>query len=354
MKSILISHSNAKGEPDLPISLELYGYLSEHKIDCWIDAKLKVGEWDAQIGRVMLETPIVIFVASRNSMASDEVMGEVLYYRRTKGKIIIPFVIDKQYYLNIDSPAAVYSFGSNRYQAVFLEDYVTHEEAFERLISLLPSDIAHAANNPADFEYLNGDDSVLVKYDGQDACVTIPSYVKEIGEKAFMCNQSLTKVIIPSSVKKIGAKAFRGCKNLIAVEGMDGLTEIEASAFDGSGVDPKQNGYVFKGVVFGCEDDNAKSIVIPEGTLIIANEAFRYCNAEQIVLPKGLQTIGEVAFADSVNLQTVLVPASVKRIGKNAFRSCSKLEKVIFEGEIPCGAEQGFENLQKLINAEDK
>ena len=61
-----------------------------------------------------------------------------------------------------------------------------------------------------------------------------------------------------------------------------------------------------------------------------------------------------MAFADSVNLQTVLVPASVKRIGKNAFRSCSKLEKVIFEGEIPCGAEQGFENLQKLINAEDK
>lgn len=353
MKSILISHSNANGEPDLPISLELYGYLSQHKIDCWIDAKLKNGNWKAQIGKVMLETPIVVFVASRHSMASKEVMGEVGYYK-TQDKIIIPFVIDKQYYLNIDSPEAVYDFGSNRYQAVFLEDYATHEEAFERLISLLPSDIARAVNNPADFQYSNGDDSVLVKYDGQDACVTIPSYVKEIGEKAFICNQSLTKVIIPSSVKKIGFKAFRGCKNLIAVEGMDGLTEIEASAFEDSGVDPKQNGYVFNDVVFGCEDENAKSIVVPGGIRIVANEAFRYCNAEQIVLPQGLQVIGEVAFADSVNLQTVLIPASVKCIGKNAFRCCGKLKKVIFEGEIPCGAEQGFENLQKLINAEDK
>lgn len=351
MRSILISHSNA--EPDRTISLELYKYLTSHKIDCWIDALIKVGKWNAQIGRVMLETPIVIFVASKISLGSDEVMGEVGYYRRTEGKTIVPFVLDKQYYLNIDqnAPEAVYNFGANNYQGVFLEDYATRELAFERLIRILPENVSRLENNPADFEYADGD-KVLTGYCGSDSRVEVPPYVKEIADEAFICNGSITKVVIPPSVEKIGMRAFCGCDSLVEVVGMDGVKEIETSAFDASGVDPKENGYRLNGVVFGGQD--VKKLVIEDGVQIIANEAFRYCSAEEVIFPQGLKYIGAVAFADCIFLKSLRIPASVTQIGKNAFKGCKRLTSVTFEGTVPQGAEEAFDDLKNLINAEDK
>lgn len=354
MRSILISHSNQ--EPDKTISLNLYNYLSERNIDCWIDAKLKVGNWKKQIGTVMDETTIVIFVASNNSFGSPEVMGEVGYYRNTANKIIVPFVLDKQGYININSkyPEAIYIFGSNSYQAVFAEDHSTIEQAFDRLVHLLPDSVSRLENNPAHFEYANGGDKILTRYSGEDACVTIPSYVNEIAREAFMNNKSLKKVIIPPSIKTIGIRAFYGCRNLIAVEGMEGVTEVEVSAFKASGVAPcKENGYMVNGVVFDGEETDS-TITIHDGVRVIANEAFRYCGAEQVKLPQGLQSIGAVAFAESIFLTNLQIPATVTWIGKNAFRGCTRLQKVTFEGNIPEGAEEAFDNLQQLIKTEDK
>ena len=356
MKSILISHSNI--EPDRTISLELYHYLSSRKIDCWIDALLKVGDWAEQIGKVMKTAPIVIFVASKNSMmteTADEVLGEVEYYHvhRKEGKIIIPFVLDMQYYLNPDDRAykALYRFGANRLEAVFMEKYDTRDAAFERLVQLLPHWVSKLENNPDYFIYERGDEA-LVRYEGSDSCVTVPPYVNEIESEAFMNNESLINVIIPPSVEKIGFRAFFGCSNLVTVDGMDGLTEIEATAFDSSGIESAVKNGTYNGIAFGWAV-KGDTLDIPSGTRIIANEAFRYCGAKEINFPQGLTHIGKVAFADSILIEKLRIPASVKAIGRNAFRGCRKLKSVVFEGEIPLGAEDAFEDLQKLISTEE-
>ncbi|MGN0807850.1 MAG: leucine-rich repeat protein [Candidatus Coproplasma sp.] len=350
MRSILISHSNE--EPDKGITMELYRYLSERKIDCWVDALLKTGNWKDQIGKIMFETPIVIFVASANSMKSKEVMGEVGYYKahQNEGKVIIPFIIDEKFYLNPDGEAgeAIYDFGANRLEAVFLEKYSTHEEAFERLIRLLPESVSRLENNPADFEYAQGD-KVLVGYIGSDACVTVPPYVNEIADEAFLNNDAVRKVIIPPSVEKIGMRAFYGCSNLLEVVGMEGVIEIEATAFECTAIEPcEDNGYCYADVAFGGEPINGE-LTIKEGVKTVANEAFRYSDVKTITFPQSLKSIGAVAFAECIFLTSLRIPASVERIGKYAFRGCKSLKSVVFEGDIPQGAQAAFDNFEKLI-----
>lgn len=355
MKSILISHSNK--EPDKNISLALYHYLSEQHVDCWIDALITGGNWDTQIGEIMHDTPIIIFVASRNSMIPpvgkdmSESMKEVKYFIQ-RGRLVIPFVIDTEYYLNPgkEAGAALYEFGNNSFEAVFMDQYATQEAAFARLLQLLPQDISRTENNSADFIYAKAG-TVLLEYTGHDECVSIPGSVVEIEKEAFCNNTELIKVIIPPSVEKIGIRAFFGCDKLKTVEGMSGLKEIEASAFEISGVDPMKTDYYFSGIVFG--GNNGKEICVADGTRIVANEAFRYSSAKSIQLPEGLKVIGELAFADNVFLEAITIPATVEYIGKNAFRGCNRLQKVAFKGEIPQGAQAAFERFDEIVNKED-
>ncbi|MDE7454474.1 MAG: leucine-rich repeat protein [Clostridia bacterium] len=355
MKSILISHSNK--EPDKTISLALYNYLSEQHIDCWIDALITSGEWDDQIGEVMYDAPVNIFVASPNSMIPpagkriSQTMKEVKYFIE-QGRLIIPFVLDTEYYQNPgkEAGAAIYEFGNNSYQAVFMDKYPTQEAAFARLLQLLPQDISRTENNPADFIYAKAG-TVLLEYKGHDECVNIPESVVEIDKEAFCNNADLVKVIIPPSVKKIGIRAFFGCERLKKIEGMKGLKEVESSAFELSGVDPEESDYYFSGIAFGGNKD--EEICVADGTVIVANEAFRYSSANRILLPKGLKTIGELSFADNAFLEIVTIPATVEYIGKNAFRGCSRLQKVIFEGKIPFGAQDAFERFDEIVIKEN-
>lgn len=346
MKSVFISHSNA--EPDRMITLQLYNYLAEQKIDCWVDAILKAGTWKGQIGMVMHDCDVAVFVASRNSMRSDEVMGEIGYFLKEK-KTVIPFVLDREYYLHPDKEAAqaIYLLGANSLEAVFVDD-TDINAAFARLVWLLPAGISKLENNPADFVYRDGK-NVLIGYNGTDSRVSIPPSVIEIDRGAFQNNDKLKKVVIPPSVKKIGIRAFFGCVNLMCIEGMDGLQEVEASALDCSGIAPSMdNDYTYSGIVFGCGDET-KSLVIADGVKIIANEAFRYCGAKSVTLPQGLKTIGELAFADAVFLEEITVPETVTYIGKNAFRGCGRLKKAVFKGQIPANIESAFDNFSSII-----
>jgi len=79
------------------------------------------------------------------------------------------------------------------------------------------------------------DGTVLVRYRGNAAQVTIPAGVTAIGDFAFfMCN-NLTSVTIPSSVTSIGDKAFSECLNLAAISIPASVTSIGDGAFAGCG-----------------------------------------------------------------------------------------------------------------------
>lgn len=50
---------------------------------------------------------------------------------------------------------------------------------------------------------------------------------------------------------------------------------------------------------------------------------------EQIILPEGIEILGNFAFSHALSLVTVNIPASVTSIGKRVFSNCDKLESIV-------------------------
>ncbi|MDE6036043.1 MAG: leucine-rich repeat domain-containing protein [Ruminococcus sp.] len=163
-----------------------------------------------------------------------------------------------------------------------------------------------------DFEIKDG---VLVKYNGSNPDIIIPSDVTAIDVNAFINNKFLKSVIITENVTVIGAGAFSECANLEKITISEGVTKINAFAFS--------------------ECANLKKIVIPEGVTIISESAFENCcNLEKIVIPEGVTTIGDSAFKNCYNLKKIVIPNSVTTIGDLAFCDCYNLEKIVIPESV--------------------
>lgn len=76
-----------------------------------------------------------------------------------------------------------------------------------------------------------------------------------------------------------------------------------------------------------CE--NLKSVTLPGTLKAIENSAFQNCkDLEEIVLPEGLETIGDYAFNGCTNLKKIHLPASLNKLGTSAFFHCGTLAEV--------------------------
>jgi hypothetical protein len=131
--------------------------------------------------------------------------------------------------------------------------------------------------------------------------ITIPNSVTSIGENAFAWCEGLTSVTIPNSVTGIGSEAFYGCNNLTAIN-----------------VDPDNSAYTSEnGVLY----NKAKTLLhtYPAGKI----GAF--------IIPTGVTSFGENAFAWCEGLTSVTIPNSVTSIGSYAFSTCTSLTSVTFE-----------------------
>ncbi len=83
-----------------------------------------------------------------------------------------------------------------------------------------------------------GDDGVytLVKYNGTDTHVTVPSIIDIIDDRAFEGNQNIEEVTIKNGVKNIGWFAFQNCTNLKTVTIPKSVTDIGQFAFYNTGI----------------------------------------------------------------------------------------------------------------------
>lgn len=75
------------------------------------------------------------------------------------------------------------------------------------------------------------------------------------------------------------------------------------------------------------EDGERGKAVIPEGVTHIGTETFlgRERLAE-IALPSSLESLGDYALKDCVNLRKIELPEGLARLGKGAFLGCENLE----------------------------
>lgn len=122
-----------------------------------------------------------------------------------------------------------------------IEDYAFHGTAW-------------LDNYPNDFVIVG--DSILIKYKGGQADVTIPEGVKNIGCYVFYQN-GLKNVTIPNTVKSIENYAFCECNGLGSLTIPNSVTSIGDYAFENCGT--------------------LRSMVIPESVTRIGKNAFESC-----------------------------------------------------------------------------
>ena len=187
----------------------------------------------------------------------------------------------------------------------------------------------------------------ITGYDGDDAELTVPDEldgypVQEIGEDAFSFCNSLTSVILPDSLSSIGDDAFSRCSFLTSITLPDSLTSIGGNPFSGCSslaeIDVSPDNPVFVQIDGVLYEKATKTLIcypagkagdsfaVPDGILVIGDDAFSFCNAlTSITLPDGLASIGDFAFSGCYSLTSVTLPDGLTSIGDLAFFYCSSL-----------------------------
>ena len=70
--------------------------------------------------------------------------------------------------------------------------------------------------------------------------------------------------------------------------------------------------------------------------------------SKDVVIPDGVKSIGDNAFADCGYITSVTIPDGVKQIKKNAFMNCTGLESVQFSGSLTEIRDSAFEGCKRL------
>ena len=174
-------------------------------------------------------------------------------------------------------------------------------------------------------------DGVLLKYNGNDKNVLVPTTINEIYLQAF-AGSNMESIIIPDSVKKIGAKAFEDCRQLVSVVLPEGIETLENGTF------------------LRCW--SLRSVQLPESLTTIKDGVFWECHSlESIKLPAKVKTIGKDAFLGCQKLQEVILPNALQELGDGCFDVCDNLKKVVFPETIKkIGDTKMSKTVKKYIN----
>lgn len=172
-------------------------------------------------------------------------------------------------------------------------------------------------------------DNLAPWYDDRSSIksVIIEEGVTSIGNYTFYNCHSLTIVAIPDSVKSIGFNAFGDCTNLTAITIPDGVNTISSIAFQHSkslnSINVSSNNRYYTsidGVLF----NKAKTELV---TYPIGKANVSY------IIPNGVTSIGDDAFAFCSNLTNVTIPDSVTSIDYDAFRRCSSMINIFVSSD---------------------
>jgi len=148
-------------------------------------------------------------------------------------------------------------------------------------------------------------------------CITLPSTIVEIGQRAFANCSNLKEVVFNDGIKKIGYRAFYNCRSLESITLPSTVTEIGAEAFS------------------SCA--HLRMLGLNEGLNKIKNHGFAYCTSLQsVTLPSTLTVIGDYTFSGCDRLrEIVILNESLDRgvsIIKQVMITCISARKMNFPG----------------------
>ncbi len=157
---------------------------------------------------------------------------------------------------------------------------------------------------------------------------TVPDSVTHIADYAFFGCLNLQSIYLPDKLTSIGECAFSGCNLITSFTIPESVEYINPTAFsqlnDLKEINVKDgnNSYIdIDGVLF---DKNT--------TILICYPAAKTGTSYEI--PNTVNTISELAFFGSDNLESITIPGSVTTIGANAFRFAIALKSITIPESI--------------------
>ena len=174
----------------------------------------------------------------------------------------------------------------------------------------------------AEFTVENG---VLTAVELNEATsVTTPSGVTSIGDYAFENLDTLESVTISEGVTSIGEGAFSGCSALARVDIPASVTEVDPWAFDHCSSLVK--------ITVAKDNPSFKSV---NGMLLTKDgkKILQGVNGK-VVVPPGVEVIGDSAFYGLTGLTSVTIPNGVGELEEYAFGRCDGLSRIVIPGSV--------------------
>ncbi len=156
----------------------------------------------------------------------------------------------------------------------------------------------------------------------------VPQGVIELDHGVFSGSKNLTRVTLPEGITVIPEGAFSGnVKNKMVIDLPDTLTMIED--------------HTFSSTFWGDE------LVLPAGVRTIGR-AFENASFKSLVLPEGLESIGQYSFRGNPELTKVTLPSTLREIPDGAFSGNQKLAEVVGIEHVGYVSELAFQNCPNL------
>lgn len=189
----------------------------------------------------------------------------------------------------------------------------------------------------------------------------LPQGITELGDYVFH-SMDIKEITLPKSLEKIGKKAFYNCLRLKSIAIPENVTEISNGAFTGTklekiSVEAGNNVYRMSEDESCLIDSNNKLLLyvgrdkkrysVAEDITEIADGAFYNSNLEKIILPEGLQVIGDEAFQNAGWITSISIPNTVIKIGKNVFDDCSNLKYIYIPEDLEI--DENFKHCQESL-----
>lgn len=184
---------------------------------------------------------------------------------------------------------------------------------------------------------------------------TIPNGVLTIGSKAFYECNTISSITIPESVTMIDNEAFYACYELSEINFPSYLESIGAYALDDTAwLENQPDGVVYvSNVLYRYKGEATEPIdlVIEDGTTVICENAFAYCDfISSVTIPESMQSIDSYAFAFCYELTTVNFNAVSCQMYSDSFAECENLTTVVFGSSVTSISGSAFADCYSLSN----
>lgn len=225
-----------------------------------------------------------------------------------------------------------------RLHSIILPDGVTEigECAFSRCVSLetitVPSGVPELKNDTFN-------ECTALKQ------IVLPEGIRRIGDLCFACCTSLITLRLPDSVESFGCFVFTDCENLEEIHLPAGLREIDINPFvhckklERIQLQAGHPNYRIEGSLL--IDQSRQQVVCcfyalrKEGCSVPAGirriEAFAFDGIDwirEIHLPEELESLGDGAFSECMELRSVHLPHNLETLEDFVFIGCHKLKRM--------------------------